>query len=45
MFWHVEGLKIQYKGTIEMDGVTYEVIPEKSFGYADKNWDGDFTSP
>ena len=29
MFWHVEGVKAQYKGTIEMDGVTYEVIPEK----------------
>ena len=45
MFWHVEGLKTQYKGTIEMDGVTYEVIPEKSYGYADKNWGADFTSP
>ena len=45
MFWHAEGIKTEYKGTIEMDGVEYEVIPEKSFGYADKNWGGDFTSP
>ena len=45
MFWHVEGVKTQYKGTIEMDGVEYEVIPEKSYGYADKNWGADFTSP
>ena len=45
MFWHAEGIKTQYSGTIEMDGVEYEVIPEKSFGYADKNWGADFTSP
>ena len=45
MFWHVEGVKTQYKGTIEMDGINYEVIPEKSYGYADKNWGADFTSP
>ena len=45
MFWHVEGVKTQYKGTIEMDGIEYEVIPEKSYGYADKNWGADFTSP
>ena len=45
MFWHAEGIKTQYSGTVELDGVEYEVIPEKSFGYADKNWGGDFTSP
>ena len=45
MFWHVEGVKTEYKGIIEMDGEIYEVIPEKSYGYADKNWGGDFTSP
>ena len=45
MFWHAEGIKTQYSGTVELDGVEYEVIPEKSFGYADKNWGRDFTSP
>ena len=45
MFWHVQGAKTQYNGTIEMDGETYDVIPEISYGYADKNWGGDFTSP
>lgn len=45
MFWHAEGIKTQYKGTIFFDGEEYEVIPEKSYGYADKNWGGDFTSP
>ena len=45
MFWHAEGIKTQYSGTIWLDGEEYEVIPEKSYGYADKNWGGDFTSP
>ena len=45
MFWHAEGIKTEYAGTIILDGEEYEVIPEKSYGYADKNWGGDFTSP
>lgn len=45
MFWHAEGIKTEYSGTITFDGEEYQVIPEKSFGYADKNWGGDFTSP
>ncbi len=45
MYWHAEGMKSLYSGTITADGVTYNVIPEKSFGYADKNWGADFTSP
>jgi hypothetical protein len=45
MFWHAEGIKTEYSGTVIMDGEEYEVIPEKSYGYADKNWGGDYTSP
>lgn len=45
MFWHAEGIKTEYEGTVELDGIVYEVIPEKSYGYADKNWGSDFTSP
>ncbi len=45
MYWHAEGMKTAYKGTIECNGRTYVVTPEKSFGYADKNWGRDFTSP
>ena len=45
MFWHAEGIKTQYTGTVELDGVIYDIIPEKSYGYSDKNWGGDFTSP
>lgn len=45
MFWHVQGMKTSYEGEIILDGEIYEVIPEKSFGYADKNWGTDYTSP
>ncbi|MBQ9300888.1 MAG: hypothetical protein IJ214_10290 [Clostridia bacterium] len=45
MYWHVEGMKSAYSGTVEYNGRRYTVTPEKSFGYADKNWGRDFTSP
>lgn len=45
MFWHAEGIKTLYHGEVILDGEIYDVIPEKSFGYADKNWGADFTSP
>lgn len=45
MFWHAEGMKTQYSGSVTLDNVVYDIIPEKSFGYADKNWGSDYTSP
>jgi hypothetical protein len=45
MFWHAEGMKTQFEGEITYDGKVYEVIKDKSYGYSDKNWGGDFTSP
>ena len=45
MFWHAEGIKTAYSGTVVIDGETYIVDPATSYGYADKNWGGDFTSP
>ncbi len=45
MYWHAEGMKSRYSGTITWNDEVYQVIPEKSFGYADKNWGKDFTSP
>ncbi len=45
MYWHAEGMKTVYKGTITCNGRKYIVVPEKSYGYADKNWGRDFTSP
>lgn len=45
MFWHAEGMKTAYSGTINLNGTKYTVKPETCYGYADKNWGGDFTSP
>lgn len=45
MYWHAEGMKSIYSGTVIANGVEYTVKPETSYGYADKNWGEDFTSP
>ena len=45
MFWHAEGMKTFYSGEVIWNGETYIVSSESSFGYADKNWGTDFTSP
>ena len=45
MYWHAEGMKSEYSGRIRCNGREYVVTPEKSYGYADKNWGRDFTSP
>ncbi|MBR4894951.1 MAG: hypothetical protein IKZ41_00870, partial [Clostridia bacterium] len=33
MYWHAEGMKSAYAGTVTFGGRTYTVTPEKSFGY------------
>jgi hypothetical protein len=45
MFWHAEGMKTRYEGFVTWNGRRYLVRPEDSYGYADKNWGKDFTSP
>lgn len=45
MFWHVEGMKTAYSGEVIWNGERYIVSPENCFGYADKNWGKNFTSP
>ncbi|HPJ03841.1 MAG TPA: tocopherol cyclase family protein [Candidatus Limiplasma sp.] len=45
MFWHAEGMKTLYSGKVEWNGETYLVDPATCYGYADKNWGKDFTSP
>ena len=45
MYWHAEGMKTLYSGTVIYNGEKYTVDPETSFGYADKNWGRGFTSP
>lgn len=45
MFWHAEGMKTEFSGTISWDDEEYIVDKKASYGYADKNWGKDFTSP
>ncbi len=45
MFWHAEGMKTEYSGQVIWNGEKYIITPEASYGYADKNWGKDFTSP
>ena len=45
MFWHAEGMKTAYQGSVIWNGTRYNVEPETCYGYADKNWGKDFTSP
>ena len=45
MYWHVSGMKTLYEGEITFNGVKYIVTKDTSYGYADKNWGSDFTSP
>lgn len=44
-FWHGEGIRTAYSGTVIFDGITYEVTPEGSYGYADKHWGRSFNRP
>lgn len=45
MYWHAEGMKTAYEGEVVFQGQRYIVTPETSYGYADKNWGSNFTSP
>ena len=45
MYWHAEGMKTAYSGWVRYNGRLYTVTPLKCYGYADKNWGRDFTSP
>ena len=45
MFWHAEGMKTEYSGEIIWNDEKYIVSPEYSYGYADKNWGKNFTTP
>lgn len=45
MFWHAQGMKTKYSGEIIYNGEKYIVNPQNCYGYADKNWGKDFTSP
>lgn len=45
MFWHAEGMMSRFEGEIIFNGERYTVTPDTCFGYADKNWGRNFTTP
>ena len=45
MYWHAEGIKTLYSGSVILDGKEYIVDEESSYGYQDKNWGSNFTTP
>lgn len=45
MFWHAEGMKSAFSGEIIWNGEKYIITQDTCYGYADKNWGKNFTSP
>ena len=45
IFWNTEGMKTAYSGEVIWSDEKYMVSPETCYGYSDKNWGKDFTSP
>ena len=44
-YWHGEGIRSFFKGSVILDGEEFDVIPELSYGYTDKHWGRNFNSP
>ena len=45
MYWHAEGMKTFFDGYVIYNGRKYIVSRENCYGYADKNWGRNFTTP
>lgn len=45
MYWHAQGMKTLMEGYVIFNNEKYIVDKETSYGYSDKNWGKDFTSP
>lgn len=44
-FWHGEGIRSYFRGTVSLDGVVYEVSTDTCYGYADKHWGRNYNKP
>ncbi len=45
MYWHAEGMKTGFSGHVTFNGERYTISEHNCYGYADKNWGENFTSP
>lgn len=45
MYWHAKGVKTLMDGYVIYNGERYLVKRDSCYGYSDKNWGRDFTSP
>ena len=45
MYWHAQGIKTLMEGYVIYNGEKYLVNKDTCYGYSDKNWGRDFTSP
>lgn len=44
-FWHGEGIRTAYSGSVILNGTAYEVTPSECYGYADKHWGRSYNRP
>lgn len=44
-YWHGEGVKSFFRGSVTLNGEVYRITPELSNGYADKHWGQKFNRP
>ena len=44
-YWHGEGVRSFFRGTVNLDGEVYQVSADTSYGYADKHWGRSFNRP
>lgn len=44
-YWHGEGIKSFFRGTVTLDGELYQVSADTSYGYVDKHWGHSFNRP
>ena len=44
-YWHGEGIRSFFRGAVILDGITYQVSADTSYGYADKHWGRSFNRP
>lgn len=44
-YWHGEGIRSFFRGTVSLDDVEYQIAEDTSYGYADKHWGRSFNKP